>query len=54
MLIRGKCHCGNIAFSLTWDPDPREDPGAHLQLLVLHQARRCVDLQPGRRSEGAG
>ena len=24
MLIRGKCHCGNIAFSLTWDPDPIE------------------------------
>ena len=24
MLIRGKCHCGNIAFSLTWDPDPAE------------------------------
>jgi hypothetical protein len=26
MLIRGKCHCGNIAFSLTWDPDPAEIP----------------------------
>jgi hypothetical protein len=26
MLIRGKCHCGNIAFSLTWEPDPREIP----------------------------
>ena len=26
MLIRGKCHCGNIAFTLTWDPDPREIP----------------------------
>jgi hypothetical protein len=24
MLIRGKCHCGNIAFTLTWDPDPGE------------------------------
>jgi len=24
MLIRGKCHCGNIAFSLTWEPDPSE------------------------------
>jgi hypothetical protein len=24
MLIRGKCHCGNIAFSLTWEPDPKE------------------------------
>jgi hypothetical protein len=26
MLIQGKCHCGNIAFSLTWDPDPAEIP----------------------------
>jgi hypothetical protein len=26
MLIRGKCHCGNIAFALTWEPDPREIP----------------------------
>jgi hypothetical protein len=24
MLIHGKCHCGNIAFSLTWEPDPTE------------------------------
>ena len=26
MLIRGKCHCGNITFSLTWKPDPAEIP----------------------------
>jgi hypothetical protein len=26
MLIRGKCHCGNIAFALTWEPDPAEIP----------------------------
>ena len=26
MLIRGRCHCGNISFSLTWDPDPKEIP----------------------------
>lgn len=26
MLIRGKCHCGNIRFSLTWEPDPTEIP----------------------------
>jgi hypothetical protein len=26
MLIHGKCHCGNIAFSLTWEPDPLEIP----------------------------
>lgn len=26
MLIRGKCHCRNISFSLTWDPDPAEIP----------------------------
>jgi len=24
MLIRGSCHCGNIAFALAWDPDPTE------------------------------
>jgi hypothetical protein len=24
MLIRGRCHCGNIAFALTWEPDPAE------------------------------
>jgi hypothetical protein len=23
VLIRGQCHCGNIAFSLAWDPDPK-------------------------------
>ena len=26
MLIRGQCHCGNIAFALSWEPDPREIP----------------------------
>ncbi|WP_223807308.1 GFA family protein [Montanilutibacter psychrotolerans] len=26
MLIHGKCHCGNIAFSLDWQPDPLEIP----------------------------
>ena len=26
MLIRGKCHCGNIVFSLVWEPDPTEIP----------------------------
>jgi len=26
MLIRGKCHCGNIAFTLAWEPDPAEIP----------------------------
>jgi hypothetical protein len=25
-MIHGRCHCGNIAFSLTWDPDPGEIP----------------------------
>ena len=24
MVIHGKCHCGNISFDLTWDPDPAE------------------------------
>jgi hypothetical protein len=26
MAIRGRCHCGNISFALTWDPDPAEIP----------------------------
>jgi len=26
MLIRGRCHCGNIAFALTWEPAPAEIP----------------------------
>jgi hypothetical protein len=26
MLIGGKCHCGNISFSLTWEPDPAQIP----------------------------
>jgi len=26
MLINGKCHCGNIAFVLSWEPDPAEIP----------------------------
>lgn len=26
MLIYGKCHCGNISFSLTWEPEPIEIP----------------------------
>ena len=26
MLIHGKCHCGNISFNLSWDPDPVEIP----------------------------
>src|SRR5437016_7454792 len=26
MLIKGKCHCGNIAFELEWDEDPAEIP----------------------------
>jgi len=26
MLIHGNCHCGNIGFELTWEPDPSEIP----------------------------
>jgi hypothetical protein len=26
MLISGSCHCGNISFTLRWDPDPKEIP----------------------------
>jgi hypothetical protein len=27
MVIKGKCHCGNIGFSLDWMPDPKEIQG---------------------------
>jgi hypothetical protein len=26
MLIHGSCHCGNISFDLSWEPDPIEIP----------------------------
>jgi len=26
MLIHGQCHCGNISFELSWNPDPVEIP----------------------------
>jgi hypothetical protein len=26
MLITGKCHCGNIAFTLDWRPEPTDIP----------------------------
>jgi hypothetical protein len=26
MLISGSCHCGNISFDLTWQPEPTEIP----------------------------
>jgi hypothetical protein len=26
MTIRGACHCGNIAFDLSWEPEPAEIP----------------------------
>ena len=26
MIVRGRCHCGNISFALDWAPDPSEIP----------------------------
>jgi len=26
MLINGRCHCGNIRFSLLWEPEPSQIP----------------------------
>ena len=26
MLINGRCHCGNISFQLTWEPEPLAIP----------------------------
>lgn len=31
MIIRGKCHCGNIGFALAWEPDPTEIPARACQ-----------------------
>ena len=40
MLIRGKCHCGNISFSLAWKPDPAEIP-ARACTAGFHICARC-------------
>lgn len=26
MRLSGRCHCGNVSFSLSWEPDPAEIP----------------------------
>jgi hypothetical protein len=26
MLISGRCHCSNISFALTWEPEPKQIP----------------------------
>ncbi|MDM0074601.1 hypothetical protein QTH90_09435 [Variovorax sp. J2P1-59] len=26
MVVQGSCHCGNISFELTWEPEPLEIP----------------------------
>jgi hypothetical protein len=26
VLLRGRCHCGNVALTLTWEPDPAQIP----------------------------
>ena len=26
MIINGRCHCGNIYYTLTWEPEPSEIP----------------------------
>jgi hypothetical protein len=26
MIVRGRCHCGNISFALDWEPDPADIP----------------------------
>jgi hypothetical protein len=26
MIVRGACHCGNVSFELTWEPEPPEIP----------------------------
>ena len=38
MLIRGRCHCGNISFRLDWQPEPIEIParGCSCSFCVKH------------------
>lgn len=37
MLIDGKCHCGNISFSLRWEPDPAEIPARACTCSFCHK-----------------
>ena len=51
MLINGSCHCGNISFAPRLAADPHGNSRARLRLLVLHQARRRVDVHAERGTE---
>jgi hypothetical protein len=54
MLINGKCHCGNIAFTLGWEGEPPEIParacgcsfcsGRHAELALEGAAERGLRL----------
>jgi hypothetical protein len=37
MDIRGRCHCGNIALALTWEPDPVEIPARACSCTFCHK-----------------
>ena len=53
MLIRGKCHCGNISFPLTWEPDPAEiATRACTSTRILARAALLEAVRP--RQEGVG
>jgi hypothetical protein len=52
MLISGRCHCGNISFTLDWRPEPSEIPGSRMHLPVLHEAWRCLDVLSDRIAQG--
>ena len=41
MLVHGRCHCGNISFSLTWEPDPAEIPARACTSAEFHTCARC-------------
>ncbi len=46
MVITGGCHCGNTS-SNSAGAEPTEIPARGVRLLVLHQAPRGLDLNPG-------
>ncbi len=44
-MIPGRCHCGNISFSLAWEPEPAQIParacGCSFCLAEFHICARC-------------
>ena len=52
MQIHGRCHCGNISFALSWEPDPTEIPAREAWLYKNKKALESV--RQGLRDAKAG